>query len=130
MATSPMRSRENGIATSGQGLPRQVDDDPGQRLVQRRVGVAEPGDAGTVAQGLVETAAEHDGAVLDRVVVVDFHISCCPEGQVDAGVTRQRGQHVVEEPETGGDVAGTCPVEIECHLDLGLGRLPGHLSAT
>lgn len=79
----------------------QVDDGPGERLVKRSVGVAEPSDSGEAAQGLVEGVAEGDAAVFGGVMVVDVEISLAAEGEAPTGVLGQGVEHVVEEPDAG-----------------------------
>ena len=65
------------------GPAGHVDDGLHQRLVQRHRGVAEPADAGLVAERLAERLAEHDRGVLDGVVGVDVHVAVGLHGQVD-----------------------------------------------
>lgn len=50
---------------------RQVDDGARERLVERRVGVAEASKTSGAAERLLEGVAERDEGVLGRVVVVD-----------------------------------------------------------
>src|SRR6185437_5640672 len=92
------------------------DDRLGQRLVHRDHGVAEAADALLVAQRLVEGLAEGDGDVLDRVVGVDVGVALRPHGQVERAVLAQRVEHVVVEPDAGGDVGGAGAVDDDLRL--------------
>ena len=87
------------------GPAGEVDHDPGQRLVERRVGVAEAADAAPIAQRLVDGGAQGQRAVLGRVVVVDVEVALAVELEVEPAVLGQRGQHVVEEAQAGLDLA-------------------------
>ena len=53
----------------------EVDHGARERLVERRVGRAEAGDAAPLAERLVERLAERQRAVLDGVVVVDLEVA-------------------------------------------------------
>src|SRR6516225_4699343 len=97
-----------------------------QRLVQRDQRVAEPGDAGFVAQRLLERLAERDGGVLDGVVRVDLDVALGPHGEVEAAVLAQLGQHVVEEGHAGADLDHPDAVQVELHHDLRLAGEPLH----
>ncbi len=93
----------------------EVDHDARQRLVERRVGVAEAADAAPVAERLVDGRAQRQRAVLGRVVVVDVEIALAVELEVEPAVLGQRGQHVVEEAEAGLDRG--LPLAVEVELD-------------
>ncbi len=73
--------------------------------------------------------AEGDAHVLDGVVIVHVQVAIGADGQVDHGVARDLVEHVVEESDAGGDVRGAGAVEVDGHLDPGLGGLPGDLGA-
>ena len=83
------------------GPAGEVDHDPGQRLVERRVGVAEAADAAALAQRLVDRRAQGQRAVLGGVVVVDVEVAVALELEVEPAVLGQGRQHVVEEAEAG-----------------------------
>ena len=65
-----MRSLANGSSIAPTPRPPRSTVGMRQRLIEGRAGVAEPGDAGPVAEGGVERLPEHDRDVLDRVVLV------------------------------------------------------------
>src|SRR5690606_25432063 len=104
---------------------RQVDDSAHQRLVERRVGVAETADAGAIAERGVETLAEHDRTILDRVVIVDVQITLAAQLQIEAAVLRESGQQVIEERHAGVDVAVAATVEVQRAGHVGLAGGPG-----
>ena len=87
-------------------------------LVQRRAGIAEPAHAGAVAERLVERLAERDRDVLDGVVGVDPQVALAGERDVDQRVARERGQHVVEKADSGGDGRGAGAVDRHAAVDL------------
>ena len=109
-----------------------VDDRPGQRLIEWRIGTPEPGDAAPITERLIEGGAEGDAAVLNRVVVVDFEVPAASQHEIETGVPGQSRQQVVEEADPGVDVGPTRPIEGEVELDGRFRcfslhvRLPGH----
>src|SRR5690606_19020496 len=98
----------------------QVDDHARQRLVERRVGRAEAGDAAPFAQGLIERLAERERTVLDRVMIVDLEIAPTLQAEIEAGVLGERPQHVIEEADPGRHVGPAGAVEGQLDLDRGL----------
>ena len=108
---------------------RHVDGDAGQRLVHGQVGAGVAGDALLVAQRLGHRLAQHDAAILRRVVEVDVQVALGLQRDVDQGVAGELLQHVVEEADARGDVVGAGAVEVDGRLDLGLlgGALDGGL---
>jgi len=106
--------------------PGDVDDDARHGLVQRDAPVREPLDAALLAEGLVEGLSECDADVLDGVVVVYLEVAVAAHGQVEEAVPGERRQHVVEEADAGVHRAVAVAVHVESHLDVRLGRLPGH----
>ena len=83
------------------GTRGQVDGGPAEGLVEGHHRPSEALDPGPVAQGLVEGAAQGQGAVLGRVVVVYLEIARAGERQVDSGMLCERLEQVVEESYTG-----------------------------
>ena len=57
------------------GPPGKVDHHSGQGLVQRHISVAVATDAPLVAQGLVDSLAQGDADILDRMMGVDVQIA-------------------------------------------------------
>src|SRR6185437_10493043 len=94
-------------------------------LVERYQRVAEPVDAGLVAERLAQRLAERDRGVLDGVVRVYLDVAVRADPQVNAAVLAELAQHVVEERHAGRDIAGTRAVEVEFDFHPGfLGRAP------
>ena len=72
------------------------------RLVHRHDRVPVAGDPGAVAERLVERLAEHDPGVLDRVVGAGLDVTGRAHVEIEAAVTSQQVEHVVEEADAGG----------------------------
>ena len=102
----------------------EVDRGLHEHLVHRDRGVAVAGDAALVAQRLGERLAQRDRDVLDGVVGVDVQVAVGLHGEVDAAVLGQRGEHVVVEPDAGGDVDRAGAVEVDLDDELGLAGGP------
>src|SRR5690606_6246912 len=77
-------------------------------------------DTGLVSDRLAQEVTEHDRAVLGGVVVVDLEVAFALQRQVEAGVARERCQHVVEKPDAAAHLCVTAPVDVEGRRDLGL----------
>ena len=100
------------IAPGGQLEPRDgaerpagdVDRAGGARLVHRHDRVAVAADPGAVAERLVERLAEHDPGVLDRVVGAGLEVAADLHAEAQPPVAREQLEHVVEEPDAGGDL--------------------------
>ena len=75
-------------------------------------------DAPFVAQCLSEAASQADGRIFDGVVFVHFQISFRVNGQIHASVFADLFEHVVEEPQSGMDVAGSVSVQIDADIDV------------
>ncbi len=67
--------------------------------------------------------------VLDGVVGPGLQVAVDVDDEVEAAVTREQVEHVVEEPDAGPALAGTGPVEPELEVDPGLGRRAVDVSA-
>ena len=105
------------VDVPGQERPAgDVDRGLGQRLVHRHQRVAEAADAALVAERLGEGLAEHDADILGGVVEVDMQVALGPHRQVEQPVAGQRGQHVVEKADAGGDIGRPGPVEARVRL--------------
>jgi len=103
----------------------EVDGDRGEGFIHRQREVAVTADAATVAEGLANGLTEGPTNVLDGVVAVDVEIPLAADRQIDERMPGEEGEHVVEEPETGGDVGNTRAVEVGREDDRGLGGLAG-----
>ena len=109
------------------GFPHQprtspeVEGDPAQRVVHGQ-GEAVTGNAPLVAQSPGKGLAQHQGRILDGVVLVDLQVACDIDPKVDPGMTPQLVEHVVEETEARVNLGAPRTVEIERHLYIGLCR--------
>src|SRR5207248_4170612 len=119
-----------------EGPTREVEGDVDQRLVQRQGDRREAPDAGLVAQGVGQHLTERDPDVFDRVVGVDVEVALGLDGEVEAAVLAELGEHVVEEGEAGADLGLPLPVDGETDADRRLlggalaARLPTHASTS
>ena len=107
------------------GIPFEVDASPEVEEHQRpavvhRQGEPVAGDAGLRSQRAVDGLAQGDGHVLHGVVFVDVEVALRIDGERDAAVVGNLGEHVVEEAQTGGNLSVEIPaaVEVEAHRDL------------
>ena len=89
----------------------QVDRHHGERLVHRHDEIAGAVDALAIAERLQHRLAEHDADVFDRVVLIDVEIAGGLERQVEAAVTREQLEHVIEEADAGADVVPAAAVD-------------------
>ena len=51
----------------------------------------------------MEGLAEDDSGVLDGVVVIDLDVALCIHDEIKSPVFCEKGQHVVEKGDSGGD---------------------------
>ena len=91
-----------------------------QRFVERHRDRREAANAGLRPERLAERLTEDDARVLDRVMSVDLQISPSPNLKIQAAVTAELGQHVVEERQTGGGYRFARAVELDDHGHFGL----------
>ena len=105
----------------GVGPAAHIHRRSSQRLVHGNRGVAETVDAGAVGQGRGQRASQDQGGVFDRVMVVHLQITLGGDGQIDQGVVGERGEEVIEEADSGGDLGAPVTVEIQGHRHGGLG---------
>src|SRR5215831_4712496 len=87
--------------------PAEVDRDLGERLVEGNDGVAETADAPPLTERPMERLAEGNADVLGGVVLIDVQVAFGAHGQIEASVTSQAVQHVIEEADARGDIAAT-----------------------
>src|SRR5262249_21645460 len=78
------------------------------------------GDALHVAERLLQRLPERDADILGGVVVIDMQVALGLDREVDAGMARQKLEHVVEEADAGRDRRNAGAVEIDRNLDVGL----------
>jgi hypothetical protein len=98
---------------------RNVDRDPAQRLVHRRVSGAEARDAAPLAQCLGDGLAERQRRILGRVMLIDMQIAIHLQRDVDQRVSRQLLDHMIEEADPGRDIIDTRPIEVDGDIDRG-----------
>jgi len=101
------------------GPPRQVDDDAGQGLVERHVGVAIAGQALLVANSLREGLADGDSHIFHRVVAVDVQVADSFDLEVKCAVAGDLVEHVVEETDAGIELTLARTIQIDPDPDLG-----------
>jgi hypothetical protein len=73
--------------------------------------------------GLAQRLPYRQRAVLDRVVLVDVQIAAAAQPQRKAAVLGELLEHVIEEADAGGDVAGAPLSSSTATLDVGFARL-------
>src|SRR3546814_2710876 len=78
----------------GERPPGNVQRDPAQRLVHRRIGVAVAGYALAVAQRLLQLLADGDFGVFRLVILVDVEIALCVYLHFDHRLARKLLQPV------------------------------------
>ena len=103
----------------------QIHHDAAERLIHRDVGMPVACDPGLVAEGLADALAEHDAAVLDRVVEINVHIPIHREVEVDEPVAGKQRQHVIEERDASLDLRGPGSIKVDGQGDVGFARLSG-----
>ena len=99
--------------------PRNVDRHPRERLVHGHVHIGVAGDAFHVAERLLDRLPERDTDVLGGMVVVDVQVALGLDGEIDAGMARQKLEHVVEKADAGRDRASPAAVDVDHDLDIG-----------
>jgi hypothetical protein len=68
---------------------------------------------------LAQRLAERNAGVLDGVVLIDMEISLGADFDVDERMAGELLQHMIEEPDPGGDIGKASPIEIHPDLDVG-----------
>ena len=77
--------------------PADIDRHHRQGLVHGHLSLAEPGDAGSVAQRFSQCRTQHQHGVFNRVVGINLKITFGFDHQVKSTVLGQLGQHVIKE---------------------------------
>ena len=106
-----------------------VDRAARPRLVHRHRRLPEALDARAVAERLVERLAEHDPGVLHRVVRAGLEVALRTDVEVEAAVSGDRVEQVVEEADAGRAPALAGAVEPERQLDAGLAGRAGDVGS-
>ena len=99
---------------------RNIDSDPAQRLVHRRIRMAVTDDSRLVTQRLCQSLADRERAIFGGVVLVDMQVTVDPAGQVDQRMPRKLFDHMIEKADPGGDIETTGPVEVQLDENIGL----------
>src|SRR5579883_533366 len=79
----------------------QVNGSNAKRFVHRHQKVAGSIDTFFIAQCAVESLAEGDANVFDRVVLVDIEVAFARQRQIEAAVAREQLEHVIEKTYAG-----------------------------
>jgi histidinol-phosphate aminotransferase len=101
------------------GSAGKIDHHPGERLVERNIGMAVTAHAFLVRDRLRQSLTERDAHVFDGVVGIDMQIAFRLDLEVDHAVTRNLIQHVIEEADPRGQRRLAAAIQIELHPDLG-----------
>ena len=80
-------------------------------------------DPRLVRQGHAESLTEADAEIFDGMVIVDVGIALAAHGQVEEAVPRHLGEHVIDEGDSGLDLALAAAVENEAEVEVGLGGI-------
>ena len=105
------------------GTAGKIDDHARQGFVQRHVGVPVTHNALLVTERLLESLAEGNADVLNAVVIVDVQIAFRFNLEIEATVTGDLLEHVLEERNPGIETGFSAAVEIELDADLRLQRI-------
>ena len=110
------------------GPAGQINHNAGERLIQRHVSMAEPRNPAPVTECFLERLTENPTHIFNRMVPIDLEIALCVDLHVEMAMSRQLGQHVIEERNTGADPVLARAVQIEADTNVrfvGLPRLCG-----
>src|SRR5690625_1336111 len=98
----------------------EVDDNPGQSLIQRYMNVSVALDAAFVANGPVKSPTQCNAEILDGVVIIDMCVAHCRDVEVDQPVAGNLIQHVIEKGYPGFTVEPPLAIEIDGNRNPGL----------
>src|SRR5262245_9698408 len=95
-----------------------VDRDARERLIHRHMDVGVARDALHVPERLLHCLTECDADVLRGVMMIDVQVALSLDREVDAGMARQKLEHVIEEadPRRGRRRTGTVKVDRDLHV--------------
>ena len=99
----PDRSLRERHGPNEKGSARNVDRGPRGRFVHHEIERGVARNAPPLSQGLVQTLAEYDPDILNRVVIIDMTVAFSLYINVDQGMLGQLLQHVVEKTDPGRD---------------------------
>ncbi len=80
-----------------------------------------------IAQRLAQSGSQSQSAILDRMMLIDVQIAGATQVECEAAMLRDLLQHVIEEPQAGGDRARAVARQIEVDVDVRFLRLAMHL---
>jgi hypothetical protein len=98
----------------------QVNDDVGQRLVQRAARFTEAANAALVAERVFERLSQGQANILHRVMIIDFEIALGLNVDVEKSVAAEGVKHVVEKRHAGFDRRLPAAIDVQRYLDIGL----------
>ena len=97
---------------------RNINGRHDERLIHGDERIPETTDSLLVRKRLAKRRSEHNARIFDRMVVVHLVIALHPRGKIEASVTGERGEHMVEKSDTGRHIGRSRPVEVQRHLDV------------
>jgi hypothetical protein len=98
----------------------QIERRGDERFFHRQREMPITADPPLVAQGLLDSLAEADADVFDRVMLIDMQIAIGLDGQIDQCMPREQLEHVIEKAYAGGDVRLAGAIEIQFEPDISL----------
>jgi hypothetical protein len=114
--------RSNGCPQYEVGATAQVDSCHRQRFIHGHYEVACAVDASFVAQRLPHGLTQDKACVFDCVVLIDVQIALNSQIEIEATVSSEKFQHVIEKPNAGGDRVPAPTVEAQTGANVGLRR--------
>jgi hypothetical protein len=95
----------------------EIHRDYGERFIHRLHEVARAVYAFAITQSLREELAHHNADVLHGVVLIDIKIALRFDCEIEAAMFGEQLQHVVEEPDSGGDtvLAPSFDAQVACY---------------
>jgi hypothetical protein len=111
---------------TGVGSTAEIDCHVRERFVEWDSRIAEPADAASFTQGLIQRLTERDADILGGVVLVHVQVAFGLEGEVETGVPREAVKHVVEKADTCGDVRPARTVQVQQYFHAAFPGLAVH----
>ena len=103
--------------------PAEVDGGDAERFVHRHEEVAGAIDALLVAERVIEGLAEGNADIFDGVVLVNVEVALAAQLEIEAAVTCEELEHVIEEADASRDLVLAGALDGERQVDLGLGSV-------
>ena len=101
------------------GAPGKVDDDPAERLIQGNITVAIAGNSALVSDRLFKGHTQRNPHILNRVVVIDVHVTLGLDLKVNQAMPGNLIQHVVKKGNTRFQHRAASAIQIDGDPDLG-----------